>query len=136
MSQSETSLFPSQPLDQVRPGMTVVESNGRRLGSVSRVQEGDARAVTTAGNEAEDAVVVPVPPELGVADSITMMGTSPVQDRDAALRDLPQTLREHMQRTGYLELDDAGAEAVDRFIAGDWISSVSGDQVVVRRPSA
>ena len=131
----EGPLFPSQPLEQVREGMTVVDRSGTQLGKVIRVRMGDFEAVTIAGNEPEGAgVLIPAPPVM--EETATMIGTGPVWRDADALDDLPEPVRQHLLRAGFVEIQGRDLHGAQRFIAGSWVSTVSGNTVVVHRPPA
>src|SRR5215210_6304224 len=125
-------LFPSQPLEQVRVGMSVVDASSAQLGKVIRVHMGDPKAVTIAGNEPPgDVLITPVPPDMDAPAS--MMGTPPVWGDPDALHEVPEPVRRHLLRSGFIEIDGTGLHGAERFIPGDWVSNVSGERVVVRR---
>src|SRR5579859_4316270 len=106
-------VFASQPLEQVRAGMTVVDASGVQLGKVVRVQMGDPEARSTIA---------------GVTVKLTA-GTP--MWFDAELHDVPEPIRRHLLRIGFIEIDGPSMPGSKRFIPGDWVSSVSGDMVVL-----
>jgi hypothetical protein len=109
----EMPLFASQQLEQVREGMTVLDASGAQLGKVVRVHMGDPEAVSTIA---------------GVTARLTV-GT-PVWF-DAELHDVPEPMRRHLLRTGFVEIDGPTMHGAERFIPGNWVSNVSGEMVVL-----
>ena len=100
-------VFPVRALERVAEGMTVVDADGRPLGTVSRLHMGDPEAITTEGNEPRQA--------------LSEAWTSPRIDRP----ELDDTLR----RAGFLELEGEGLDDASRVIPGDRVAEVSGDIV-------
>src|SRR5438067_11975581 len=104
-------MFPSNPLESVRDGMTVVDAAGTRLGQVKRVHMGDPEAASVEGNE-----------------PTSVLGGSWVTDLDE-LGDVPDELRRDLRRAGFLELDGPGLEGTARLVPGDRIADISGETV-------
>jgi hypothetical protein len=48
---SDSSIFRTSLIDQVQEGMTVIDADGEKLGTVEYIKAGDAGAATTGGNE-------------------------------------------------------------------------------------
>jgi hypothetical protein len=109
---SEQPIFSSTPLELVAEGMTVVDADGRRLGTVIRLHMGDPDAASIAGNEPAQAV-------LGSGWSADPEG----------LNDLPNDLARELERVGFLEVDAPGLSGAARFIPGDRVADVSGEVV-------
>jgi hypothetical protein len=108
---NEQPLFPSNVLERVREGMTVVDSPGHQLGRVIRLRMGDPDAASVEGNE-----------------PTSVLGGSWATDLDG-LEDLPDELRRDLRRAGFLEVDGPDLEGAARLIPGDRIAEVSGDTV-------
>jgi len=126
-------IFPTQPLERVREGMTVLDAAGARLGTVRRVQMGDPQAVTTQGNEpvAGTAGAVTAPSGATAGESGVAIG-APFAASDAGELDVPAPLRRQLQRTGFIEVDGPDLSAADRYVPGDRVADVAGDMVHLR----
>ena len=121
------SLFPSQPLEQIREGMTVVDASGARLGTVKRVHMGNPEAALR-----DDDVVLTTPPDMD--EPSLAVGTSPVWSDSDTPHDLPAELRLQLLQSGFVEIDGPALHGSERFVPGDAVRAVSGDQVVLHRP--
>jgi hypothetical protein len=126
----------TDPLDRVREGMTVVDDGGRDLGKVVSLRLGDPGAVSMTGNEPRGGDLVEADPPF-LDDQAFMMGTPPVYAGEHhALRDVPVSVREHLLRGGFIEVDGHGLDGAERLIPSDRIREVSEDVVTVRRSAA
>jgi uncharacterized protein (TIGR02271 family) len=128
--QHSQPIFLSTPLEQVREGMSVIDADGRPLGTVTRLQLGDPQAVTTAGNEpstsAEPGVLLA--PAAATQGGAGVVGSLWGSDIDG-LGDVPDVLRRDLRRAGFIQVDGVGLEGAKRFIPGDRIAEVSDDIV-------
>lgn len=100
------------PISRVTEGMTVVDSDGDRVGTVAEVKMGDPDAVTTEGQTAPE------------PDGWTM-GGRPVRGEEPDV--LPQVTAQ-LLRVGYLRID-TGLLRRDRYVGGDQVVRVDGDTV-------
>ncbi|MGI9146514.1 MAG: hypothetical protein ACR2IK_08235 [Chloroflexota bacterium] len=126
---NDKPIFASQPLEQVRQGMTVIDADGKQLGSVNRIEMGDPQAVTTAGNEPVNLGGVVLAPAAGVDGGPGALG-SPWGSIDAeGLGDVPDVLRQDLRRAGFIQVEGAILKGANRFIPSDRIAEVSGDTV-------
>lgn len=97
------------PIEQVREGMDVYDSQGEKVGTVAEVKMGDAEAVTAEGQQ-------PKSPG-GIAGAL-------INAFDGG-SGLPEERRERLLRLGYVEINGTGignhfyesAEAIDRVTA-------------------
>jgi hypothetical protein len=102
------------PIDNVREGMTVVDSADKHVGKVVFVKLGDPDAVTPAG---QDYLETP----------------SFLEGFREAFRgsdDVPRERAEELFRTGYIEVDPPGLGR-NKYFAADEIAAVDGDTVRV-----
>lgn len=127
-------MFPTEPLDRVRVGMQVVDTTGRVLGRVVRVQPA-SRAVTRPPDSDlldDMADVAPAPPDMTEAGAqFDLLGPSPVGHESTALPDLPEALRRHLEEVGFVEIDGDLSDA-ERFLPADHLEDFSADRVVAR----
>src|SRR2546421_12325270 len=72
-SVKDQPIFPVSPLENVREGMVVVDSQGRRIGTVKRMRLGYPEAVTAEGDDLGDR-----PAGVAVAASPTADNIQPV----------------------------------------------------------
>jgi hypothetical protein len=109
-------MYPEQtgPIADVVAGMTVVDRDGAKVGTVETVKMGDPEAVTTAGQEAGESEGV----VRALADSV--FGAEP---------DVPGPLAARLLRIGYVKVDAKGLLEADRYVAGDEIAEVADDTV-------
>ncbi len=114
--QNDQPIFASTPLERVREGMTVLEADGRPLGTVTRLQMGDPQAATTAGNE---------PAASGGSETFGSFWGSDTE----GLGDVPDALRQDLRRAGFIQIDGPDLEGANRFVPGDRVAEVSGDTV-------
>src|SRR5919202_3618514 len=132
-SVSQNSSFPTPALERVREGMTVLDESGRRLGTVARVRMGDPQAVTTRGEQppsGDPGVVVAPTAEAGGPTGLGFVG--PVLGGGSGGPDLPDPLRRHLLRTGFVEVDGPDLEAPARYVPGDRVADVSDGTVHLR----
>lgn len=112
----ESDTVEGGPITYVREGQTVVDALGEEVGKVERVRMGDPSAATTRGerpNEPETLIDI-------FADAI--FGTE---------SDLPESTREELIRTGYIQIDGKGLFGKDYAAAAAQIANVSGDRVTL-----
>lgn len=104
------------PIEQVREGMNVYDTQNQRIGSVVNVKIGDPEAITTQGQQ---------PDQPG-----GMVGA--LMDTFSSGSGMPDERKERLLRLGYLEINGAGignhfyesAEAIDRVTeAGVFLNS-------------
>lgn len=114
---NDSPIFSTQPLEQVREGMVVLDAAGAQIGTVRRVRMGDPQAVTLEGNEERAPVIGGF-----------------VKTDDAETPDLPDELRRELQRTGFVEVDGPILSGVDRYVPGDRVAEVV-DKTVRLRPA-
>jgi hypothetical protein len=77
--------------------------------------------------------LVPAPPEMSEASAeFNILGASPVGHDPAALPDLPEEVREHLEAEGFIEVDGPDLNHAERFVPADRIDDVSQDQVRIR----
>lgn len=127
-------ILPGDPLERVREGMQVVDTAGRHLGQVKRVELASPRVTHPPDSDIIDelASIVPAPPDMAEAGAeLDVIGTSPIGHDPADLPDLPDELRAHLVEVGFLEVEGVNLPGVSRFIAADDIESVRDDQVVI-----
>ena len=131
MSQNPT--FPTPALERVREGMTVIDESGRRLGTVARVRMGDPQAVTTQSEQppsGDPGVVVAPTAEAGGPTGLGFVG--PVLGAGPGGLDMPDSLRHHLLRTGFIEVDGPDMEGPARYVPGDRVADVSDGTVHLR----
>lgn len=123
-------IFASNALERVCEGMTVLNADGRPVGTVTRLQMGDPQAATTVGNEpstsgAPGAVMAPAAAgDRGPGVVASLWGSDP-----EGLGDVPDVLRRDLRRAGFIQVEGTGLEGANRFIPGDRIAEVSGNSV-------
>lgn len=114
-ARNNDSFFPAddRPISWVREGMTVQDASGQHLGTVERVEIGNANAVTAQGNaSAHDDIVTDV--------------ISAALGGDA---EVPEPKRSQLLRLGFIRIDGSGLMDADRFVRSDHIENVSGNTV-------
>lgn len=113
------SLGGSRLLELVQEGMTVVDADGDRVGSVSLVKMGDPSALTTRGNEitaAQD------------SDLIGRMGSEALDDEFEP--EVPEPLRSQLVRDGFIKIDGGLLDlGTDRYASAIQIAAVEDDTV-------
>jgi uncharacterized protein (TIGR02271 family) len=123
-------IFASTSLEHVREGMTVLDAEGRVLGTVTRLQMGDPQAATTASGEPSTSgtpgtIMAPA----AAADRGPGVVASAWDSDAEGLGDVPDVVRRDLRRAGFIQVDGPGLEGANRFIPGDRIAEVSGDSV-------
>jgi len=103
-------------IERVYDGMRVVDSDGHDIGKVEMVKMGDPEAMTSKGNR------------IGPAEGITPL------DSDYNEPEVPQPIRDHLLRVGFVKVDGNGLFDSDRYFRADVIESVEGDVVRIRLP--
>ncbi|MDQ0732379.1 hypothetical protein [Arthrobacter sp. B1I2] len=98
-------------IEQVREGMKVVASNGKKLGKVEALKMGDPEAVTAEGQ---------TDPETG---GLANTGI----EAFASTSKLPHHVAERLLLTGYVKVDRSGLLAGHAYIASDQLDRVEGD---------
>ncbi|HUG63484.1 MAG TPA: hypothetical protein VMP03_16680 [Methylomirabilota bacterium] len=103
----------------IREGMTVRDSAGEIVGSVEFIHFSDEDSARP-GPETATTGMDPASARLSLIDIIA-----------DAFRDhhVPDELREHLLRSGFIRIDAKGMFAADRYVLPDQIQSVSGDEV-------
>ena len=130
---SQHSSFPTPALERVREGMTVLDESGRRLGTVARVRMGDPQAVTTRGEQppsGDPGVVVAPTAEAGGPTGLGFVG--PVLGAGPGGLDVPDPLRRHLLRTGFVEVDGPELKGPARYVPGDRVAEVTDSTVHLR----
>jgi|SRR6266536_5127133 len=121
---SQDPLFTSgvahaSPIELVHEGMTVVDSAGKKVGTVEGLKMGDPGAATEQGNELQDQGLL--------GDIAEALGG------DEREPDVPGPIRTRLLRSGYIKVDSPGfLIETDRYVAADQIASVTGDTVRLR----
>lgn len=98
-------------IEQVREGMHVVDSNGKKVGKVEALKMGDPEAVTADGQ---------IDPETG---GLVNTGIAAF----AAASKLPHHTVERLLRLGYVKVDKPGLLAGHAYFAADELDRVEGD---------
>ena len=98
-------------IDQVREGMHVVASDGKKIGKVDDLKMGDPEAVTSDGQ---------TDPETGGLVNTAVDGF-------AATSRLPHHTAERLLRIGYVKVDRSGLLAGHVYFASDELDRVEGD---------
>lgn len=98
-------------IEQVREGMHVVASDGKKIGKVEALKMGDPEAVTSDGQ---------TDPETG-----GLVNT--VIDGFAASSKLPRHTAERLLRIGYVKVDRSGLLTGHAYFASDELDRVEGD---------
>ena len=127
-------IFPSLPLEGVREGMVVVDSDGRPLGVVIRVRQGNAQAASV-GEEPQlergPSMIAPALPDSGARGGA---GTAPAISGGLGLDEpeLPNELRLELLRSGFIKVDGPGLKGAARYVRSDQIIEVAGNTVRLR----
>lgn len=112
--------YPSSdgPMSRITTGMSVIDSDGAKVGTVDEIRMGDAGAVEAEPAEADDpgAIVSPLA-------AVYTAGSGPHPDARARLA-----------RLGYVRVDAKGFFSRDRYVEPDQIAEVSGDEVRLSVP--
>src|SRR4028118_908237 len=104
------------PISKVMIGDTVVDSTGKKVGTVKFVKMGDPNAVTDEGQE---------------DDSSGFFGLG---DDDYDMGDLPEQARHQLMRVGFIHIDVSWAD--DRFAGPNQIDRVENNTVYLTVPEA
>lgn len=108
------------PIEMVREGMMVVDSEGKRVGKVEGLKMGDPQAVTEQGNELQDTGLLGDIAEAFAGD-----------EREP---DVPGPMRARLLRSGYVKVDVGFLFGTDRYISPEQIDHVEDDTVYLRAP--
>lgn len=110
-------------LTQIREGMDVYNYNEERIGEVERVFFGSV-------SEREDArgTGAVTPDNVETRDHSWFDALANVFDTD----DIPDELREQLQRKGFIRIDSGGLFSSDRYATPDQIAAVHEDRVILR----
>ena len=110
------SLLPVSRLESVREGMSVVDAQNRRLGTVARVFPGYPNAVSTNEDELPSGLVgmIIVPLENTGGTSTVGTGYPYVVDRMLDDPEVPDELRLELLRSGFIELEAPGLRGAAR----------------------
>ena len=121
MAKRVTSAANVGPIEQVREGMTVVDSRGEKVGKVESLMMGDPGAATEQGNEFRDTGLM--------GDIAEVFG-------DEREPDVPEAARAQLLRTGYVKVDGGFLFGTDRYVQPDRIVAVREDTVYLSVPKA
>lgn len=112
--------YPSSdsPMSRITSGMSVIDSDGTKVGTVEEVRMGDPGAVEAEPAAADDPHVT-VPP----LAAVYLDGSGPHPDARARLA-----------RLGFVRVDAKGLFSADRYVEPDQIADVSDDQVRLSVP--
>jgi hypothetical protein len=100
-------------IEQVREGMHVVASDGKKIGKVEDLKMGDPEAVTSDGQTDPDTG--------GLVNTVI--------DGFAVTSKLPRHDAERLLRMGYVKVDRSGLLAGHAYFASDELDRVEGDTV-------
>jgi hypothetical protein len=128
-------------IDEVREGMTVRDSTGAEIGSVSLVKLSDPGVVTPEGQDTDAQTgipVVPVTPAAGVGTSSPGVGGTPlgvggifaVGAVGGTEPDVPDEFADRLRRTGYVKIGK-GLFRHDLYVGADQIDRVTTDEVTL-----
>jgi hypothetical protein len=104
----------TEPIEQVREDMKVVDQSGAEIGRVDLVKLGDPQAVTTDGQETES--------DGGLVGAVH-------QAVGRSEPDVPEPLATRLVRQGFVKVDGKGLLERDFYLAADQIARVEGDRV-------
>ncbi|WP_188186888.1 hypothetical protein [Nonomuraea sp. SYSU D8015] len=99
-------------MSEVRPGMKVVDSTGKEVGTVELVKMGDPQAVTSQGQMAGT--------DRGLVQAVAEVFAD-------AEPDVPPALAERLLRTGFVKVDARGLFARDFYVGPDQVAGVDGE---------
>jgi hypothetical protein len=108
-------------IEQVREGMTVIDSLGEKVGKVEGLMMGDPGAVTEQGNVDRDTGFM--------GDIAEVFGG----EREP---DVPDVARAKLLRTGYVKVDGGFLFGTDRYVQPDRIVAVRDETVYLNVPKA
>jgi hypothetical protein len=132
---TDSVVLPTSPLERIREGMPVADVSGRSLGRVARVQLPPPPVTHPPDSDILDdmANLVPAPPEMSEASAeFDVLGTSPVGHDPAALPELPEQVREHLEAQGFIEVDGPNLTGPERYVPADRVAEVTQNQVTIR----
>ena len=112
---NDASVASLGPIEMVRDGMKVVDSEGKNVGKVEFVKMGDPGAATEQGNELQDTGLL--------GDVAQAVGG------DEREPDVPGPMRARLLRSGYLKIDAGVFFGTDRYVSPEQIAHVQGDTV-------
>jgi hypothetical protein len=115
--------------------MPVVDASGRQLGKVVRVQMAPTPVRNPPHSDILDemSTLLPSPPEMSEAGAeLDILGASPVGHNQSGLPDLPEEVRSHLERVGFIEIEGPDLGDADRFLAADQVEEITDERVVVR----
>ena len=115
---NDASVASLGPIEMVRDGMKVMDSEGKNIGTVEFVKMGDPGAATEQGNEL---------PDTGLLGDVAQ-----AVGGDEREPDVPGPMRARLLRSGYLKIDGGFFFGTDRYVSPDQIASVMGDTVHLR----
>ena len=108
-------------LRDIHEGMRVFDASHKEIGRVDWVQFGndnptteDAEASTTGGMEKRDDTFID-----NMVDAFRV-------------DDLPEAVRQRLMMQGFIRIDAEGIFAADRYVLPEQISSVSGDELMLK----
>ncbi|MBZ0286058.1 MAG: hypothetical protein K8I30_00480 [Anaerolineae bacterium] len=115
-------------LTRVYKGMTVYDGAGRPIGIVDQVCLGGVNA-----DSVEHSGSVPVAPQVNISGSgASIANVQYVDDLDV---DLPEELRDHLLRTGYLRVrEDVVAATTDYYVMPGQITRVGENNIRLNLP--
>ena len=105
---------PGGAIEDVRPGMAVVDAAGERLGTVELVRMGDPSAATARTYEQ--------PTAAGIVGQV--LDAFAIEEPD-----VPEPLRSRLLQAGYVKVDGPGLTGSDRYVRADQIAAVNDDTV-------
>lgn len=106
---------------QVHEGMTVYDQDHNEIGTVDQVQFGDENPHQPG---AETATVHPAQrdtPDSFIDHLVDVFRAD----------DIPEEMRSHLVRHGFIRIDAPGLFNADRYVVADQIASVADDEVVL-----
>ncbi len=109
-----------RPIERVYEGMTVVDSEGKKVGKVTMVRIGDPEALTNQGQYRDERPFI----------EFVALEQEP---------DVPDALRPGLIRLGYIKVERSrplGIGEKDHYVRSDRIADVSGDRVTLTVPEA
>lgn len=115
--------MPSELLNAIHAGMTVVDGAGEKIGTVELVKYGDDDPATP---EPEAASISPVE---AAARGRSLLDTI----ADAFRADgLPEEVRERLLHQGFVRIDADGLFKADRYVTPEQIAGIEGGQLVLK----
>ncbi len=102
-------------LEQITEGMHVYDSSGEEVGKVNFVHFGEPDAVTTESDRGAG--------EGGGDPDVSLLDVFEDDPDDGA--------NARMERLGYIRIDAKGLFAGDKYVASEYLASVSGNEVAL-----